>query len=189
MKDLLSHGAESLLQRYAWSNTLLAFDFDGTLAPIVARAETAQMRATTRTKLTALAQLYPCVVISGRGLADVRQRLAGVPLAAVVGNHGLEPSQRMVDHARTAREWLPRLQQRLRVEPGVEIEDKRYSLAIHYRRSRSKRLAHLLITLAVAELCPDARSIAGKQVVNVVPPGAPHKGIALERLREDTHTD
>ena len=34
---------------------------------------------------------YPCVVISGRSRDDVGRRLRGVPLAGVVGNHGLEP--------------------------------------------------------------------------------------------------
>jgi trehalose 6-phosphate phosphatase len=189
MKYLLSHDAQAVLARFAWSRTLLAFDFDGTLAPIVAQPERAQMRASTRTRLVTLARRYPCAVISGRGWADVKARIAGVPVVAVIGNHGLEPSKHMRDHEQVVTDWLPRLRRRLGSEPGVEIEDKRYSVAVHYRRSRRKRSARALIAAAIAELGPSVRSIAGKQVVNVVPLGAPHKGMALERLRDTSGFD
>jgi trehalose 6-phosphate phosphatase len=176
------------LARYAWSRTLLAFDFDGTLAPIVERPADARMRATTHARLCVVAERYPCVVISGRGLADTKSRLAGMPTVSVVGNHGLEPSSGMREHARTVSDWLPRLHH-LQAEPGVEIEDKKYSLAIHYRRSRRKRVARALIANAVAALGPAVRAIEGKQVLNVVPHGAPHKGMALERLRAEVGAD
>ena len=184
MKHLLSRDAQAVLARFAWSRTLLAFDFDGTLAPIVARPEDAQMRASTRSRLVKLARRYPCAVISGRGFSDVKARIAGVPVIAVIGNHGLEPSKHMRDHAAVVSAWPPRLSRYLESDRGIEIEDKRYSLAVHYRRSRRKRAARVLIAKAIAELGPGVRAIAGKQVVNVVPVGAPNKGIALERLRD-----
>lgn len=189
MKHFFSRDAQEMLARFAWSHTLLALDYDGTLAPIVARPQDAIMRASTRSRLLVVAQRYPCVVISGRGYADVKKRLAGVPLVGVIGNHGLEPSKHMHDYATIVRGWVPRLEKPLGLEPGVEIEDKRYSLAIHYRRSRRKRFAYAVITKAIADLGSNVRTIDGKQVLNVVPVGAPHKGMAIERLRSKAGAD
>ena len=53
---------------------------------------------------------------------------------------------------------------------------------MHFRRSRAKRQALAAIAEAVADL-PDARVRRGKEVINVVPRGAPHKGIALQQVR------
>jgi trehalose 6-phosphate phosphatase len=189
MKYLLSREVQPVLARFAWSRMLLAFDFDGTLAPIVAQPERARMRAGTRARLMALAQRYPCAVISGRSLADVKARIAGVPVIAAIGNHGLEPSRQMREHAELVGTWLPHLHRRLGSEPGVEIENKRYSLAVHYRRSRRKRAVRAQIDAAIAELGAGVRAIEGKQVVNVVPLGAPHKGMALEALRDNAGLD
>jgi trehalose 6-phosphate phosphatase len=189
MKHVLSRDAKSLLARYAWSNTVVALDFDGTLAPIVDQPDRARMAPSTRARLVRVAERFPCVVISGRAWSDVKARVQGVPLLAIVGNHGLEPSRRMSEYATRVDGWLPHLEAALGREQGVDIEDKRYSLAVHYRRSRRKRAAREAIVRAVAGLGPSVRTIGGKQVVNVVPVGAPHKGMALERLRADAGAD
>ena len=48
MKHILSHANRDVLEQFAWSSVLLAFDFDGTLAPIVSEPDQAAMRPTTR---------------------------------------------------------------------------------------------------------------------------------------------
>lgn len=189
MKHLLTNGSEAVLERFSWSRVLLAFDFDGTLAPIVDRPRDARMRARTRARLATLAERYPCAVISGRSRSDVTRRLSGVRVAAVIGNHGVEPTRDMATHAAAVARFLPVLQARLASMRGVEIEDKGYSVAIHYRRSRSKRAAKAAIHAAIAGLEGTPRVIGGKQVVNVVPAGAPHKGIAVQQLRQDLGAD
>jgi trehalose 6-phosphate phosphatase len=70
----------------------------------------------------------------------------------------------------------------------VHIEDKIFSLAVHYRQSREKKKARAAILRAAAAL-GEVRIIGGKQVVNILPDGAPHKGIALERERERLRCD
>ena len=45
MKHILSPANVGVLAQLAWSRVLLAFDFDGTLAPIVADRDQAAMRA------------------------------------------------------------------------------------------------------------------------------------------------
>ncbi len=182
-KNILALAQREVLAQLAWSNVLLGFDFDGTLAPIVAQPDEAALRAPTRRLLTTLAALYPCVVISGRAVRDLQPRLARIPLRGLVGNHGLEPWRASDVLRRQVERWKAALAPALAELAGVELEDKTYSLALHYRRSRRKKEARRGIARALA-LLGEVRVVGGKQVVNVLPPGAPHKGVALERERE-----
>lgn len=188
MKNILSLSNRSVLQQFAWSKVLLAFDYDGTLAPIVAQPDLAVMRDSTRQLLESLAGLYPCIVISGRAQNDVMQRLRGVNVHEVVGNHGMEPWHASDALATLVSGWRRLLEQQLADMRGVRIEDKVFSLAVHYRQSRLKKQARTAILAAAASL-GDVRIIGGKQVVNIVPRGAPHKGIALERERARLQCD
>ncbi len=189
MKDVLARAQREVLARYAWSSALVGLDFDGTLAPIVSRPGDAALRPRTRTLLTALAQTYPVAVLSGRARADVSGRLRGIPLRAVVGNHGLEPSPMLARSRAIVARWTPALQAALADDPGVEVEDKTYSLAIHFRRSRTRRAAQARILAAIERLGGRPRVMGGKLVVNVLPEDAPHKGVALLRLRDTLGTD
>lgn len=188
MKDILSQSAREVLQQYAWSNALLAFDYDGTLAPIVSVPARASMRELTRRLLTEAARRYPCIVISGRAQRDAAQWLRGIPLRQVVGNHGVEPWQATPPLMAEVRGWMPILTRRLSAFKGVWVEDKRYSVAAHYRHSRQKKKARAAILEAAAEL-GSVRLVGGKQVINILPEGAPHKGMALLRERDRLHCD
>ena len=180
--NILAKRHAPTLARFAASNVLLAFDYDGTLAPIVAKPGKARMRARTRRLLTEVALRYPCVVISGRSRADVARRVDMVPAWLVSGNHGVEPWGQSARYAAQVRKWVRHLDTRLAAHQGVDIEDKRYSVAIHYRRSTNKPGAIRAIEDAVRSL-KGTRMIAGKQSVSLVPEDAPHKGVALERAR------
>ena len=189
MRNLLADAHAEVLARFAWSNVLVGLDFDGTLAPIVDDPAAARMRASTRALLARVAASYPVAIVSGRARADVRRRLDGVRVNEVVGNHGLEPGGDIARCREVVARWVPELRRRLADLPGVEIEDKTYSVAVHYRRSRTRRAAHAAIRAAVAALGPGTRSLGGKLVVNVIPIGAPHKGIAMVRLRRELAAD
>jgi len=182
MKHILARANRDVLRQFACSRVLLAFDYDGTLAPIVPAPEHAVMRPETRALLEALARRYPCVVISGRARADAIRRLRGVEAVEVIGNHGIEPWQTSRRSLRVVRQWRALLERRLAPLSGVTVEDKAYSLAVHYRRSRQKKRARAAILRAAVAL-GDVRLVRGKQVVNLLPADAPHKGIALERAR------
>jgi trehalose 6-phosphate phosphatase len=183
MKNILAAANLELLEAFVGSNVLLAFDYDGTLAPIVSKPAAARMRQETRALLSQLAKLYPVIGISGRAQPDAQRRLRGCGLVEVVGNHGIEPRYAAKRHVAAVRRWRAELSEPLASLKGVMLEDKVYSLAIHYRHSREKKLARATILEAAAAL-GDVRIILGKQVVNVLPEDAPHKGIALERERE-----
>ena len=189
VKSLLAREQRELLAQIAFARVLLGFDFDGTLAPIVERHEDARMRDATALLFARLCSLYPCAVISGRGQSDIASRLGGAQVKYVIGNHGLEPGALTSEYEQEVAQVKPLLA-RVAVEtPGVELEDKRYSLALHYRRARQKRSAREAIARAVAALPTPMRTVPGKLVFNLVPARAPNKGSALLALREQEQAD
>jgi len=185
---LFSRSNQNVLERFARSKALLALDFDGTLAPIVRRPAHAAMRPATRRVLARAVQAYPCVVISGRARADVQRRVRGIAVRRVVGNHGAEPWPGGARLRRLVRAWAPVLTLRLSARRGVIIEDKGYSLAVHYRQARERGAARRAI-LDAARSLDGVRIFGGKLVVNLVPEGAPHKGVAVERERARLRCD
>lgn len=184
MRHALSRRMSEVLAQLASKRALLAFDFDGTLAPIVADRDRAVMRSETQRLLASLCELYPCAVISGRSRADVAQRLGMLPVKHVVGNHGIEPGEELSPYAEQVSEVRSILARALSPLRGVEIEDKRYSLAIHYRRATRRAEARAAIDRAVAALPRPMRVIPGKLVANILPTGARNKGEILVQLRE-----
>jgi trehalose 6-phosphate phosphatase len=189
MKHILARGHVDVLAQLAWTRVLLAFDFDGTLAPIVEDRDSAGMRTRTAKLFSKVCSLYPCALISGRSRSDVATRVEGASVKHVVGNHGLESGVGLgafEGDVATARSLLTRALAGL---SGIDVEDKRYSLAVHYRRSRQKRNARAAIHAAVRALHVPMRTIPGKMVVNVVPDRAPNKGDALLQLRETEDVD
>lgn len=189
MRHLLFRENGEVLAQLAWSRVLLAFDFDGTLAPIVSDRDHAQMRPRTSELFAKICSLYPCAVISGRSQPDVSARLGAAPIKYVIGNHGLEPGASLDEFEEEIAQARASLEESLVGMSGVDLEDKRYSLALHYRRSRNKRLARSAILAAVAALPVRMRVVPGKLVVNVVPERAPNKGDALMQLRRTEQAD
>jgi len=189
MRHLLSRENAELLEQLAWSKVLLAFDFDGTLAPIVDNRDDAQMRDRTFSLFEKVCRAYPCAVISGRSYADVSARLLRLPVRYIVGNHGLEPSDCLQDFQKQVAQARLLLTTALTDCAGIDIEDKRYSLAVHYRRSRNKRSTRQAIADAVSDLPIRMRIVAGKLVMNVIPEHAKNKGDALIELRNKEEAD
>ncbi len=181
MRYLFSTATQAVWSRLGAERTLCAFDFDGTLAPIVERPELAEMRERTRELLERVAAVYPCVVISGRSREDLAGKLAGVSVAGMVGNHG-------ADGAVETSEWRRAMEGGLAGMEGVWVEDKGASLAVHYRQFARKAEARKRIASVAAGLA-GARVYGGKEVVNIVGEDAPHKGTALAAERSRLECD
>ena len=64
----------------------------------------------------------------------------------------------------------------------VWIEDKRYSLSLHFLRAAHRAGIAQALTLQCGQLDPQPRVIAGKAVLNLLPPGARDKGGAVDEL-------
>ncbi len=179
MKYLFSAAGKAALLRFSGTGTLLAFDYDGTLASIADHPDAAHMRASTRRLMKKIVRLYPSIVITGRTRRDLRQFLTGIRPIAVVGNHGLEAvgrtPRRFVERVK---HWRYQLAGRLDPIPGMVIEDKRHSLSVHYRQCKTPAAVGKAVMKAALEL-EGVRLIGGKSVLNLLPKEAPHKGSAL----------
>lgn len=183
MIRILTPAGYGELARFVRVNTLVAFDFDGTLAAIVRAPETAALRATTRELLGQLCERVPCAVITGRTADDIGPRVAGLPLAYVLANHGLSLDPRVSEFPRLLADVRPVLADLCAKIEGAQLEDKHLSLAIHYRRAPESREARRAIERGLAGLRGSIRVIPGKAVFEILPAAAMDKASALLRLR------
>lgn len=170
------------LRTLAASGALLAFDFDGTLAPMGTDPMATRMRPETAELLRNLAHASPVAVITGRSVADVLSRLDDIAMLAVIGNHGAEPSRFAKRAAREVAGWMPRLREVVSTLPGVLIEDKALSVSVHYWHAADPGSAISALEALVPELPHAVRVVHGIGIVNLVPDGAPDKGDALAQL-------
>ena len=127
---------------------VVLLDFDGTVSDIVADPNAAALLPGAGDTLAALAAHCPVAVVSGRSLADIRQRI-GVPGLWYAGSHGFElvspdgahhqneAGLQAVDLLQSA---VAALHERLDGIDGVLIEDKRFSVAVHYRNVDDDRI-------------------------------------------------
>jgi trehalose 6-phosphate phosphatase len=153
----------------------LIFDVDGTLAPIVARPELAQVPLATKTELERLAGLYLLVAfVSGRS-GDEARRLVGLDGVRYVGNHGLEldpGAYELQSQLAAFRDTVAR-----------KVEDKGLTLSYHFREARDEAEAR-------AELEEIARRAAaegfvprwGRKVLEIRPAVEADKGTAVQAL-------
>lgn len=175
-------------------------DVDGTLAPIVERAEEAAVPAAAREALAALAERYALVgCISGRRAAEAR-RLVGLDSLAYAGNHGLEllmpgdaapradPS--VAGREGEAADFLAELDGGRLEAAGLRQEDKGPIQALHWRgasdETAAEDLAHeIAIEAGKAGLEPRW----GRKVLELRPLGGGGKDGAVASLLADERLD
>jgi trehalose-phosphatase len=169
---------------------LLFLDYDGTLTPIVARPDGAQLTPETRETLDSLARsedIFPAI-ISGRALGDVRARVQ-IPHLIYAGNHGLEicgRGLRFVEPTASAqREELQRLcgtlVTRLAHIPGAEVENKGLTASVHFRRA-APGAEGKVFAIAEAEISRWHNNFllrTGKKTCEIRPRVDWHKGSAV----------
>jgi len=189
--DAISSGCEG--KRIA-----VFLDYDGTLTPIVARPELAQISAAMRTVLHGLANVCPTIIVSGRGREDV-SGLVGLDNLYYAGSHGFDiagPAGTTVRHEIGA-EYRPVLEEvahgfaeQFSDIEGALIEDKKFSIAVHYRLVGDEdvpRMEHA-VDQAVAQH-PQLKKSHGKKVFEVRPRIEWDKGKAVLWLLGALHLD
>jgi trehalose 6-phosphate phosphatase len=180
--------AEALLGHRA--SAVVCTDYDGTLAPIVLEPEFAAPGEGAVPALIALAgRVGTVAVVSGRPAGFLRRQL-GEQVAAtcwLIGRYGAErvPPGSPIEHAAidpTLRRDLGTvLAEARRLVPDALLEDKGSSVALHWRARPDAAIAFReLANTAAARFGLEIRP--GKLLVELVEPGTPDKGRALERL-------
>lgn len=188
MLSAFSDAGLERLDQMTHERFLCAFDFDGTLSPLVPIPDDAHLPDDVRAGLLRLQERAPLAIITGRGITDIRPRLGFEP-DFLVGNHGLEGvpgwEQLTAAHADACSAWLAQLRSALPAhDPGILLEDKRYSLSLHYREAGDPEAASRALERLFAGLRPAPRVVAGKFVYNLLAEDRCHKGSALLRLME-----
>jgi trehalose 6-phosphate phosphatase len=173
-------------------------DVDGVLAPIVRRADEAQVKPETARLLSQLARRYASVgCISGRSAADAR-RLVGVGGIAYAGSHGAELLEPGAARARTNpafAEWREPVRRfaAQRDDPAlralrVRIEDKGPIAAFHWRGVPDEDAAHAHLERIASEAEREGlKTHWGRKVVEIRPPVPFDKGQAVRELVDLAH--
>ena len=171
----------------------LLTDVDGTISRITRHTNAATVRPVARRALTRLcSELDLVAVVTGRAV-ERAQRMVGVAEASYVGNHGLEWLQDGVvvtdPAAEAARPNLDAALAAIRAvipERDLIVEDKRASVAIHYRLAGDPEQVGrtMLDALRPFVQAGRLRLIEGGLVVNLLPAIDVDKGAATRRLVE-----
>lgn len=128
-------------------------------------------------------------LISGRPLDDIDKIFAPLELPAV-GGHGAE-IRPAASRGKVIRPEVPLLDERVRrgllslAMPGVIIEDKGYSIAVHYRRVPEKAadLRRAIASIVGGVSGGKLEVLPGKAVIEIKPTGF-NKGSAVLELME-----
>ena len=184
--------AAQLRPRLSANPLILMLDIDGTLAPLQPRPEDAFVPAPTRAAVLALAsrpQVHVALV-TGRAATDGR-RLADIGGAWVIGNHGIEAisptGEAVVDEsAAPYRDAIAATVEELAALlgpiPGVRVEDKVWTLSVHYRLADSAIEPRLRQTMDDIAHKHGLRLVRGKKIFELRPPIHVHKGTAVVEL-------
>lgn len=123
-------------------------DYDGTLTNITTTPEKALMPRQTRTALRRLSELpkHKIAIVSGRSLKDVIKKIRLRNNIVYVGNHGFEikgpkikfKSPVPLGYRKALEEIREKLNKALARVKGVFVEDKGFSLSLHYRLADKK---------------------------------------------------
>lgn len=184
-KDIFSESGQLQLQAFLNSQpqVLFAFDFDGTLAPIVDDPNAAAMNSEVFQRIECLAQRSKTIILTGRSLEDIQSRLPK-GIFRVVGSHGMEGhpdvTSEFLAHAKsTCEAWITQVSHQLEGLHRVWIENKLYSLAVHFRVRASSHDLPAKVLEKCESLSPKPEIIKGKNVINLIPHGMPNKLGAL----------
>jgi trehalose 6-phosphate phosphatase len=174
-------------------------DIDGTLAPIVRRAEEAHVREQVSLILGRLARRYGCVAcVSGRPAAEAR-RLVGVGGITYAGSHGaelLEPGSSRPRLIPAFKSWEGRVRRFASARDTrelrllrVRIEDKGPITAFHWRGVPHEEAARTHLEGIAQEAEADGLATHwGRKVLEIRPPVPIDKGQAVRELVAGTRS-
>jgi len=174
---------------------LLMFDYDGTLTPIVAKPELAMLNDKTKNNLESIVKsnFIKIAIISGRQIKTLKE-LSGInnPEIIMYGVHGGEIYRENTTHVHISdndikllAKFKENIKNNLLNIQGIIIEDKTYSIALHYRNSNiiNAEAAKKIFIHYIEEMNLNKKFYVqkGKKVLEVLPQNF-NKGKAIENL-------
>jgi len=170
----------------------LVLDFDGVLSPIVEDPTTSEMPERVAATLARLASgLGLLAVLSGRPVEFLagRVRISGVRLLGSYGIEQISDGARRIDPE--AKKWLGPVQEASRAlrdvlarSPGIRVEEKPVSVAVHWRQAPDRAAAADQVRRVTERIAAETglRLEPGKLVEELRPPLEVDKGAAVSAL-------
>ena len=188
MDHLLSEWNE-LKEKLKDKFIFLFLDYDGTLTPIVETPREAIISCETKELLEKLSKIPKCkiAIISGRALKDIKNKV-NLENIIYVGNHGLEIEDPKIkfespisSRYKDILEYIKTdLIKELSLIKGVILEDKGFSLSVHFRlvdRKKIPQVKAIVHESAIPYLVRNEIKIKpGKMVLEIRLPGNWDKG-------------
>ena len=175
----------------------LALDFDGTLSPIASTPEAARLYPGVTDLLQRAQKHAHIAILTGREIEDGAWKV-NLDGLTYIGEHGLTwsdglPWQHPVSIAPGASEYifpgtylLDLAAARQAEMPGIIVQRKRVGGSIHYRLAPDKEQTRQKLLGLLTESAQRVNMLLkeGKQIIEIRPPLAINKGIALRQFAQ-----
>jgi len=188
-KPMVFSADADVFDRLAEKTPVFFLDYDGTLTPIVQHPEDAVISDEMRDTLSDLAGCFTVAVVTGRDKEDVRDfiRLDNLIYS---GSHGYVtsgPEGLYMEHEESEKiiQTMDKVEHDLHdlldgQAAGVQIDRKRYAIAVHYRNAEEKDVPFVFeVVEKMLEKYQNLKSGEGKMVVEIKPDIDWHKGKAV----------
>jgi trehalose-phosphatase len=197
MSEAMSIITPEIQARLTGTPLVVMLDVDGTLAPIVSRPEDATVAPATRAvldRLIAMPRVH-VILVSGRSASDA-QGIVGVDGVWTVGNHGfevvtpageLETDPDLADQSAAIAQAARELEPIVGAVTGAKLENKRWTLSVHYRLAARDAVPPLRSEVERIALGLRLRMTDGKEIVEVRPVAHVDKGTAVVMMGERLH--
>ena len=176
-------------QKIKNAHVCVFLDYDGTLTKITNTPQQACLSNETKDVLQKLIKNPQCqiILVSGRSLKNIK-KLVGIKNVVYAGNHGLEFGDLRTTFAMPIsaryktilKKIKAKLAFRLASIKGVLLEDKKFSLSLHYRLAKKKDLSVIKAifynVIENTKTCGELTVLTGKQVLEITPAIAWNKG-------------
>lgn len=174
----------------------LYLDYDGTLTPIVENPEDAVIPESIQKVLAKLATRIPVAIISGRNRHQVKE-FVGIENIYYAGSHGFDITgpnnlHMEVEEAQALLPYLDEIEKKLRHQTqafkGVQVERKKFAIAIHYRNASADLVPELKgMVDQVVNYYNAFKLSGGKKIFEIKPNIDWDKGKAVEWLIKELH--
>lgn len=168
-------------------NYCLFLDIDGTLAPFQINPEQSFIPKTTLEIIKKIIELnIPVIAVTGRGI-DTAGKLLHTIEVPIAGLHGLDiyfgsdnyirPDLSSINFKKLKQDIIKSCEK----HPELLIEDKGYSIALHYRKNPNLENNAFNIMQKIKSFYPQLKINKGKFVVELIPDQA-DKGKAIQTI-------